>query len=71
MKPLHSKKQNEMEATDQRIFSRVVVLAGIALVVLLAIGLLLVKVAGKHVDLPHTHTVSSLASGAASGSIDL
>jgi hypothetical protein len=57
---LHSRKDDELEKKDQGIFSRTVLLAGIALLVLFGLALLLVRHAGRHVEPvnPDSHPTS-------------
>jgi hypothetical protein len=50
MSELHSKHDDQLESRDRGIFARVVLLAGIALLVLFLAALLLVRRAGRHID---------------------
>jgi hypothetical protein len=50
MADLHSKRDDELEQKDQSIFSRVVILAGIALILLFLGALFLVNRAGRHIQ---------------------
>ena len=65
MKELHSKQQNQFEASDKKMFGKVVILAGAALLLLLLAGLLIVGHLGRHLGIAHPqlHPTSQLKVG--------
>ena len=65
MDKLHSRKDDELEQRDQGIFGHVVVYAGIALLVIFAIALLVVKMTGRQIQPvnPDKHPSSLLVAG--------
>jgi hypothetical protein len=62
MGKLHTERDDELEAKDQSIFGRVVMLAGIALLIILLAALLFVKRAGRHIEPvnPDKHVTSQV-----------
>ena len=59
---LHSRRDDELESKDQRQFSRAVVLAGIAILLIFAVALIAVRWAGRqiHPVNPDKHPTSEL-----------
>jgi len=59
---LHSDKDNQLEARDQRIFARVVIWAGAAMLLIFVLALLLVRRAERHIQpvTPNNHPTSRL-----------
>ncbi len=62
---LHSPEDDELERRDQQSFSRVVVVAGVAIMVILVLALLVVRFAGGHIRpvYPDRHPASHLVVG--------
>ena len=65
MDNLHSRKDEEMEERDQKIFARVVIYAGIAVAIFFAVGLLVVWIGGAHLPglSAAKHTTSCIVPG--------
>ena len=63
---LHSKEENKMEARDQRMFSRAVIWAGVAMLVIFVLALLLVRRSAAHIQpvTPNNHPTSRLVQAA-------
>jgi len=59
---LHSEKDNQLEVRDQRIFARVVIWAGAAMLVVFVLALLLVRRVERHIQpvTPNNHPTSRL-----------
>jgi hypothetical protein len=62
MGELHSRKDDELERRDLGTFGHVVAFAGIALLLVFAIALLAVKMAGRHIETvnPDKHPTSQV-----------